>query len=56
VRAKAAARLAELGDDDAIVPLRTLSETPKEETKSGQVDCGQDEAAEAIRSLKRRSP
>ncbi len=56
VRASAAGRLAALGDDDAIVPLRTLSETPKEETKSGQVDCGQDEAAEAIRQLKRRSP
>ncbi|MFT3840143.1 MAG: serine/threonine-protein kinase [Myxococcaceae bacterium] len=54
VRSKAAGRLAELGDDDAIAPLRDLSETPKEETSGQKVDCGQDEAAEAIRQLKKR--
>ena len=54
VRSKAAGRLAELGDDDAIGPLRNLSETPKEESSGEKVDCGQDEAAEAIRQLKKR--
>jgi serine/threonine protein kinase len=53
VRSKASSRLAELGDDDAIGPLRDLSETPKEESSGQKVDCGQDEAAEAIRQLKK---
>lgn len=50
VRARAAVRLGELGDADAIVALRELSESAKEEGRN----CGQDEAAEAIRALKRR--
>ncbi len=53
VRAKAAVRLSELGDRDAVDALRGLSELPKEERASGQLNCGQDEAAEAIRQLKR---
>ncbi len=53
VRAKAAARLSELGDRDAVAALRELSELPKEEQTSGQYNCGQDEAAEAIRQLRR---
>jgi serine/threonine protein kinase len=53
VRAKAAVRLSELGDRDAVDALRELSELPKEERSSGQYNCGQDEAAEAIRQLKR---
>ena len=46
VRVKAARRLAELGDPEAIGALRELSETPKEEAKGQSVGCGQDEAAE----------
>ncbi len=53
VRAKAAVRLSELGDRDAIEALRGLSELPKEERSDGQLNCGQDEAAESIRQLKR---
>ena len=53
VRAKASMRLSELGDRDAVAQLRELSELPKEERSSGQRNCGQDEAAEAIRQLKR---
>lgn len=53
VRAKAAVRLGELGDRDAISALRDLSETPKDEGASGPINCGQDEAAEAIRQLKK---
>lgn len=52
VRARAATRLAELGDTRAIAPLRELSESPKDEGKN----CGQDEAADAIRALKRPAP
>ncbi|MBI3183774.1 MAG: protein kinase [Myxococcales bacterium] len=52
VRAAAARRLGELGDPEAIPSLRELSESPKEE-RSGK-GCGQDEAADAIRALKRR--
>ena len=52
VRAAAAKRLWQLGDADAIPELRTLSELPKEEsTAVGSLNCGQDEAAEAIRQL-----
>ncbi len=53
VRAKAAVRLSEFGDRDAVAALRELSELPKEERSNGQYNCGQDEAAEAIRQLKR---
>jgi hypothetical protein len=52
-RAKASVRLAELGDRDAIGALRELSELPKDERNNGQVNCGQDEAAEAIRQLRK---
>jgi hypothetical protein len=48
VRARAAVRLGELGDLDVIPALRELSETPKDEK-----NCGQDEAGEAIRTLKK---
>ncbi|MDP3153035.1 MAG: serine/threonine-protein kinase [Archangium sp.] len=48
VRARAAVRLGELGDAEIIPALRELSETPKDEK-----NCGQDEAGEAIRTLKR---
>jgi serine/threonine protein kinase len=55
VRAAAAKRLWQLGDPDAISELRTLSELPKEEsTAVGSLNCGQDEAAEAIRQLKKK--
>ncbi|MEW5742481.1 MAG: serine/threonine-protein kinase [Myxococcota bacterium] len=53
VKAKAAVRLGQLGDKDAISALRDLSETPKDEGTSGPINCGQDEAAEAIRQLKK---
>ena len=53
VRAMAARRLAELGDGDAIPALRALSETPKDEWRLDGRSCGQDEAAEAIRALKK---
>jgi serine/threonine protein kinase len=48
VRARAARRLGELGDAEVIPALRELSETPKDEK-----NCGQDEAGEAIRTLKK---
>lgn len=50
VRSTAALRLGELKDVDAIVALRELSESPKDEGRN----CGQDEAAEAIRTLKKK--
>ncbi|MBL8914943.1 MAG: serine/threonine protein kinase [Archangium sp.] len=50
VRALAALRLGALGDPDVIPALRELSESEKEEGKN----CGHDEAAEAIRALKKR--
>jgi hypothetical protein len=53
IRGAAARRLAELGVKDAIDALRALSETPKEKTGAGLINCGEDEAAEAIRELKR---
>ncbi|MBX7114947.1 MAG: serine/threonine protein kinase [Myxococcaceae bacterium] len=52
-RAAAATRLAQLGDMDAVQALRTLSETPKVDSPNGVINCGQDEAAEAIRQLKK---
>jgi serine/threonine protein kinase len=54
VRARAARRLGELGDKNAIGALRELSETPKEDGPGGPVACGQDDAADAIRRLKKR--
>ncbi len=53
IRGAAARRLAELGVKSSIDALRALSETPKEKTPDGLSNCGQDEAAEAIRELKR---
>ena len=53
VRARAAVRLGELADVDVIPALRELSETPKERVEGQQKNCGQDEAGEAIRTLKR---
>jgi serine/threonine protein kinase len=55
VRARAARRLGELGDKRAINALRELSETPKEDGPTGPTSCGQDDAAEAIRRLKKRN-
>lgn len=55
VRARAARRLGELGDKHAIAALRELSETPKEDGPGGTTGCGQDDAADAIRRLKKRS-
>ncbi|MBL8922093.1 MAG: serine/threonine protein kinase [Myxococcaceae bacterium] len=54
VRQLAAHRLAALGDVDAVGALRDLSELPKDEGPSGPVNCGQDEAADAIRQLKKK--
>jgi len=53
VRSRAAVRLGELARPEAITALRALSESPKDETKDGTVNCGQDEAAEAIRQLRK---
>ncbi len=53
IRGNASRRLAELNVREAIDALRALSETPKEKTDDGLMNCGQDEAAEAIRELKR---
>jgi serine/threonine protein kinase len=54
VRQLAAIRLGTLGDLDAIAVLRNLSELPKEEGPQGTSNCGQDEAADAIRELKKK--
>jgi hypothetical protein len=53
IRGAASRRLAELGVKQAIEALRVLSETPKEKTGDGLKNCGQDDAAEAVRELKR---
>ena len=50
VRVIAAQRLGALKDSGTLNALRELSESPKEDGKN----CGQDEAAEAIRSLKKK--
>ena len=52
VRARSAVRLGELADVDAIPALRELSETPKDRVEGQARNCGQDEAGEAIRTLK----
>lgn len=52
VRARSAVRLGELADADAIPALRELSETPKDRVEGQAKNCGQDEAGEAIRTLK----
>ena len=53
IRSGASKHLAELKDTGAITALRQLSETPKDKLPEGLKDCGQDDAAEAIRELKR---
>jgi hypothetical protein len=52
VRARAAVRLGGLRDGTVLPALRELSESSKE----GGKNCGQDEAAEAIRAIKRPLP
>ncbi len=54
VRQRAATRLGALGDLDAVFALRDLSELPKDEGPQGTANCGQDEAADAIRELKKK--
>lgn len=53
VRAKAARRLGALGDPDAVPALQKLAGQPKEKQPSGSKNCGQNEAAAALRTLKR---
>ncbi len=53
IRGKAAVRLGELADARALEALRELSETPKLETSGERLNCGQDEAAESVRQLKK---
>ncbi len=53
VRAKAARRLGALGDTDAIPALQKLADQPKEKQPTGTKSCGQDEAAAALRTLKK---
>jgi serine/threonine-protein kinase len=54
VRARAARRLGTLGQAEAIPALERLSQAPKEKAPSGAKGCGQDEAAEALRALKKK--
>jgi serine/threonine-protein kinase len=53
VRAKAARRLGALGDTDAVPALQKLAEQPKNKQPPGSKNCGQDEAAAALRTLKK---
>jgi serine/threonine protein kinase len=53
VRAKAARRLGALGDTDAVPALQKLAEQPKDKKPPGSKNCGQDEAAAALRTLKK---
>jgi serine/threonine-protein kinase len=53
VRAKAARRLGALGDTDAVPALQQLAGQPKDKQPSGAKNCGQDEAAAALRTLKK---
>jgi serine/threonine protein kinase len=53
VRAKAARRLGALGDTDAVPALQKLAEKPKDKQPPGSKNCGQDEAAAALRTLKK---
>ncbi len=55
MRISAARRLSEIGTANAIPALRKLSETPKEDWAPPEQGCGQDEAADAIRTLKKRA-
>jgi serine/threonine protein kinase, bacterial len=53
VRAKAARRLGALGSMNAVSALTTLAEQPKESQAAGPKNCGQDEAAAALQTLKK---
>jgi serine/threonine protein kinase len=53
VRAKAARRLGALGDTDAVSALTQLAEEPRAKQPPGAKNCGQDEAAAALRILKK---
>lgn len=54
VRAKAARRLGALGSTDAVPALTKLAEQPKQEQAPGTLkNCGQDEAAAALQTLKK---
>lgn len=53
VRAKAARRLGALRDRDAVPALQKLAGQPKEKLPAGLKNCGQDEAAAALRTLKK---
>ncbi|HYH97270.1 protein kinase domain-containing protein [Hyalangium sp.] len=53
VRAKAARRLGALGDADAVPALKKLTEQSKEKQLLGSKNCGQDEAAAALQTLRK---
>ncbi len=53
VRAKAARRLGALGDTDAVSALTQLAGKPREKQLIGSKNCGQDEAAAALQTLKK---
>ncbi len=54
VRARAARRLAALGDASAVPALEQLSKQPKDKAVPGSRNCGQDEAEDALRALKKK--
>jgi serine/threonine-protein kinase len=53
VRAKAARRLGALGDTGAVPALQKLAGQPRKKQPSGSKNCGQDEAAAALRTLEK---
>jgi serine/threonine-protein kinase len=53
-RARAARRLAALGNADAVPALQKLSQQPKDKAVVGSRNCGQDEAEDAIRTLTKK--
>ncbi|MBJ6759947.1 protein kinase [Myxococcaceae bacterium JPH2] len=55
VRARAARRLAALGDADAIPALTRLTEQPRDKGLLGLKSCGHDEAEDALRQLRKKS-
>jgi serine/threonine-protein kinase len=55
IRAKAARRLGALGDADAVPALEKLAQIPKEKVLVLSKNCGQDEAEEALQTLKGKS-
>lgn len=54
VRARAARRLAALGDTSAVSALEQLSKLPRDKAVLGPKNCGQDEAEDALRALKKK--